>query len=102
MVNSYSIDVVMCEESGVFVGTSKDIPGLTLESDTLGGLLDAVMENVPQLLQNNLGLPQDADVQVTVRIDQPTQMAAQGDRAHLLSPASLKSPRYVVEERLTA
>ena len=66
MANSYSVDVFQCEEAGVFVGTSQDIPGLTLEAGTLGGLLDAVLEMVPQLIEQNLGLPQDADVQVGI------------------------------------
>ena len=82
MVRSYSVDVFRCEESGVLVGTSEDIPGLTLEAETLGALLEAIMEMAPQLIAHNIGLPEDAEVQVAIR------GAGSGQRL----------PRYVVEE----
>ena len=101
MANSYSVDVFRCEEADVLVATSEDIPGLTLEADTIGGMLEAVMEMVPQLIERNLDLPQDADVQVTVRLQQAEQSAAQegrgGSPQHRASP---RPPRYVVEEAL--
>ena len=101
MANSYSVDVFRCEEADVFVATSEDIPGLTLEADTIGGMLEAVMEMVPQLIERNLDLPQDADVQVTVRLQQAAQPAVQEghsrDPQHRVSP---RPPRYVVEEAL--
>ena len=101
MANSYSVDVFRCEEADVFVATSEDIPGLTLEADTIGGMLEAVMEMVPQLIERNLDLPQDADVQVTVRLQQAEPPAAQDescrDPEHRVSP---RPPRYVVEESL--
>ncbi|MDE0201828.1 MAG: DUF1902 domain-containing protein [Rhodospirillaceae bacterium] len=70
MANSYSVDVFRCGEADVFVATSEDIPGLMLEADTLGGMLEAVMEMVPQLLERNLDVPRDADVQVAMRLQQ--------------------------------
>ena len=68
MTNSFGVDVFRCPEADVFVATSEDIPGLTLETDTLGGMLEAVIEMVPQLLQRNLDLRRDGEVQVTVRL----------------------------------
>ena len=53
MANLYSVDVFRCEEADVLVATSEDIPGLTLEADTIGGMLEAVMEMVPQLIERN-------------------------------------------------
>ena len=101
MANSYSVDVLRCEESDVFVATSDDIPGLTLEADTLGGMLEAVMEMVPELLERNLDVPRDAEVQVTVRLQQPEQPAPQqGRRRRPRSRVSARTPRYVVEETL--
>ena len=101
MANSYSVDVLRCEESDVFVATSEDIPGLTLEADTLGGMLEAVMEMVPQLLERNLDIPRDADVQVTVRLQQAEQPAAQQGRGRRSQPqVGAPTPRYVVEETL--
>ena len=98
MANSYSVDVFRCTEAGVYVATSEDIPGLTLESDTLGGMLEAVMEMVPQLIEHNLDVPQDAEVQVTVRLRQAEQPAAQGRRQRSQARAGLRPPRYVFEE----
>ena len=103
MAKSYSVDVFRCTEADVFVATSEDIPGLTLEADTLGGMLEAVMEMVPQLLEQNLDVPRDADVQVTVRLQQAEQPAAQqGRRQRPQSRVSTRAPRYVVEETLTS
>ena len=101
MANLYSVDVFHCGETDVFVATSEDIPGLTLEADTLGGMLEAVMEMVPQLLEQNLDVPRDADVQVTVRLQQAGQPAGQpGHHQRSRSQVSARTPRYVVEETL--
>ena len=99
MANSYSVDVFRCTEADVFVATSEDIPGLTLEADTIGSMLEAVMEMVPQLLERNLNVPRDADVQVTVRLQQAEQAGVQpGRRRRPQSQVSARAPRYVVEE----
>ena len=101
MANSYSVDVFRCTEADVFVATSEDIPGLTLEADTLGGMLEAVMEMVPQLIERNLDVPRDAEVQVTVRLQQEEQPAVQrGQGGRPVSRVSARTPRYVVEETL--
>ena len=103
MANSFSVDVFRCGETDVFVATSEDIPGLTLEADTLGGMLEAVMEMVPQLLEQNLDVPRDADVQVTVRLQQAEQPIEQQGRRRPPQPGvSARAPRYVVEETLTS
>ena len=101
MANSYSVDVFRCSEGDVFVATSEDIPGLTLEANTLGGMLEAVMEMVPQLLERNLNVPRDAEVQVTVRLQQAEQSAPQqGRNRQSQSRVIARAPRYVVEESL--
>ena len=98
----FSIDVIRCEESRVFVGTSDDIPGLTLEADTLGNLFDAAMEVVPQLIERNLGVPRDAVVRVTVRVrsrslERPATTKSAG-RAR--KSAAVSRPRFVFEEEM--
>ena len=100
MENAYSVEVFQCEESGAYVGTSQDIPGLTLEADSLGGLLEAVLEMVPQLIEHNLGVPRDAEVQVTVRVPPLLQKKTQAARRRS-QPSSSPKPRYVVEENLS-
>ena len=90
MPASYTVDVFHEKEAGVFVGTSADIPGLTVEAETRGGLIEALFETVPPLLEDNLGLPQDADVEVKVRVVEaapPSQPLA----------GTLSQPRYVFE-----
>ncbi len=100
MDNSFSVDVFRCEEANVYVGTSEDIPGLTLESDTLGGLLEAALEMVPQLIEQNLELPENSDVQVTVRVRHPLRETDRVRRQNARSPSSPK-PRFIVEEELS-
>lgn len=100
MDNSFSVDVFRCEEANVYVGTSGDIPGLTLESDTLGGLLEAALEMVPQLIEQNLELPENSDVQVTVRVRHPLRETDRVRRQNARSPSSPK-PRFIVEEELS-
>jgi len=52
----YLITVMRCEENGMLVGTSADIPGLTIEADAPVGIVQAIREIVPTLLEKNLGL----------------------------------------------
>ena len=64
----YQISVTTCAESGALVGTSPDIPGLTLEADSREQLLAAVSEVVPQLLTHNLKLPADQLAECVVEV----------------------------------
>ena len=57
-----------CPESGVLVGTSPDIPGLTLEADSREQLLAAVSDVVPQLLKHNLALAEDRVAESVVEV----------------------------------
>ena len=56
MAQEFRIDLLRCEDTGVLVATSKDIPGLVLEAPTCGGIVDALMERAPRLIESNLGL----------------------------------------------
>ena len=64
----YQISVMTCAESGVLVGTSPDIPGLTLEADSREQLLAAVSDVVPQLLTHNLKLPENQLAECVVEV----------------------------------
>lgn len=64
----YQISVMTCAESGVLIGTSPDIPGLTLEADSREQLLAAVSDVVPQLLMRNLKLPEDQLAECVVEV----------------------------------
>ena len=52
----YLITVLRCEESGMLVGQSTDIPGLTIEGSTPHDIVEAIVEVVPRLLMHNLNL----------------------------------------------
>lgn len=80
-----AVDVLWDEKAEVFVGTSEDIPGLTLEADRLGELLDAAFDMVPSLIEQNLTLPEGTEVPVTFRVRQPLRQSAP------------PTPRYMVE-----
>ena len=62
----FTIDVNHCDDAGVYVGTSDDIPGLTLETGTIAELLEVAMDIVPHLLSNNLNIPKGSEVKVNV------------------------------------
>lgn len=53
----FRIDLLEDREAGVFVATSKDIPGLVLEAETFVGIIDAIMEYGPELVRSNLDIP---------------------------------------------
>ena len=61
MAYSFSVGLVLCEEAGVLVATSDDIPGLVLEAETFGGIMDALIDCAPELIgRNHPDLPEDA------------------------------------------
>ena len=93
----FAIDVLWDEEAKVFVGTSKDIPGLTLEADRLGELLDAAFDTVPSLIEQNLSLPEGAEVLVTFRVCQSTGRMERSADHGLARSSATPATRYLVE-----
>lgn len=67
MTHSFSVDLLQCEETGVLVATSDDIPGLVLEAETLGGIMDALVECAPELIRQNLKISPDEGFQFTFK-----------------------------------
>lgn len=53
MAYSFNVDLAVCEETGVLVATSDDIPGLVLEAETFGGIMDALIDCAPELAGQN-------------------------------------------------
>ena len=93
----FTISIMRCPQTRVYIGISEDIPGLTLESDTFGKLLEAVMEVVPDLLMHNLGLPEDELDNVTVKLveKEMSQAFPTTDRADRVAPRP--HPRYYLD-----
>ncbi len=87
----FCIDVTVCAESGRFVGTSDDIKGLVLEAETVGGLLDAARDVVPDLLLENSQATANDNVNITVSIHRMIGG---------IPPRSIgtPSPQYVVKD----
>ncbi|MBQ9209587.1 MAG: DUF1902 domain-containing protein [Oscillospiraceae bacterium] len=52
---NYRIDMLWDSEAAVWVATSRDVPGLVLESGSLDALIERVRYAVPELLELNLG-----------------------------------------------
>ena len=68
MESNFSIDVIHDADAGVFVGTSEDIPGLTIEEDSIHEFLETVMDIVPYLLEKNLKIKESENDAINVRI----------------------------------
>lgn len=49
----YIINLVWDSEAAVWIATSKDIPGLVLESGSFDALLERVRFTIPELLELN-------------------------------------------------
>ena len=63
METNFSINVIFDAEADVFVGTSEDIPGLTIEESSIHEFIETAMEIVPYLLEQNLNITDnDGDV----------------------------------------
>ncbi len=64
---SFYVDVRRCDETGVLLATSSDIHGLVVEAETIGGVMDAVQECAPQLIEMNMGVASDKEYAINVR-----------------------------------
>ena len=54
MAIQFSLDLNYDQECGVWSGTSKEIPGLFLEAESISELLEEGVEMIPYLLAENL------------------------------------------------
>lgn len=63
----YTVNVKYYDEDNVFLGTSEDIPGLTLETGSFSEMVEEAMDIVPQLLATNL---KNSNEQVEVLIQE--------------------------------
>ena len=91
MDSSFNVDVFRCEEANVYVGTSEDIPGLTLESDTLA---DCSQPLKWFRIEQNLELPPNSEVRLRCAFGKDKGGA---QRQNARSP----KPRFIVEEELS-
>lgn len=87
----YLITVFRCEESGVLVGQSADIPGLTVEAKTPQDIVEAIVEIAPRLLMNNLKLsPQElSECSVNVQCKMAPTRSQQPPRPHIFVDSEL-------------
>ena len=65
----FTVNVHPARDAAVFVAFSDDIPGLVLEGETVGQIIDAMWDTVPQLLEENLGLVPGQRVRVTLHYE---------------------------------
>lgn len=61
-MNEYTINFIWDDEALVWVATSEDVPGLTLESGSLDALMERVRYTIPELLELNGDTSQDISV----------------------------------------
>lgn len=72
----YIIDFLWDNEADVWVATSKDVPGLILESGSFDALVERVRYAIPELIELNTAghLP----INVTFRSERHERMAVNG------------------------
>ena len=90
--NRYHIALLKCAETGVYVGTSDDIPGLTLEAATQEELIGAIQDIVPELLIHNCKIPEEKIGEMWIEV---AYSAERGSENTLVQPRS--QPRILVE-----
>ena len=78
--SNFSIELTYDPECNVFIGISKDIPGLTLEADSIQKFIKEAVEVVPYLLEKNLNITEG---EVSVQIV-PGKIPAPGQRSNRL------------------
>lgn len=65
---NYLITVLRCEESGMLVGHSSDIPGLNVEARTPHDLVEAIAEVAPSLMRSNLKLSDQQIMECSISV----------------------------------
>ena len=73
---SYKIKITWDEEAAVWIATSKDVPGLVLESGSFDALLERVRYAVPELIELNGQKP--AVYNLTYTTERQDQVAVYG------------------------
>ncbi len=68
MVKEFHMDASWDPEAQTWTGTSPDVPGLVVESDTLEALVEEAKSVVPDLLELNCGIKGPADVSLVVSV----------------------------------
>lgn len=88
----YLITVQRCEESGMLVGKSADIPGLNVEAATPQGIVDAIVGVAPRLLMSNLKLSSEevVDCSINVKLEiAPARQRQRTPRPHIFVDSDL-------------
>ena len=70
MGKSFDIDVIHYVDDGVWVATSEDVKGLTVEADSFENFVEALIEVCIELLAHNHGLTEDEIGESTIRVSQ--------------------------------
>ncbi len=65
-MKQYTVRADWDAEAKVWMATSEDVPGLTVEAETLDALVEEVKHVVPELLELNCGLHGPADISLVV------------------------------------
>lgn len=90
--NRYHIALFKCAETDVLVGTSDDIPGLTLEAETQEEMIGAIQDVVPELLIHNCKIPEEDIGETWVEVAYSEERGSEGA---IVQPRS--QPRILVE-----
>lgn len=95
--HQFTISIMRCSETRVYIGTSEDIPGLTLESDRIGQFVEAAMDVVPDLLVNNVGVSEQDLDDVTVKLVERDLPADSSTSRKVDRSVHKPHPRYLLD-----
>ena len=95
----FDVEVSHFVDDGVWVGTSEDIKGLTVEADSLEAFIEALLEVSSELLAHNHGLSGAQLAQSTLRVHKLHVRNQTGEQARRVSTkARRRSPQLVFQD----
>ncbi len=88
-IQTLSVHLKTCPETGVYIGTSDDIPGVCLETDSLELMKDAIRSLLPDLICTNLQIKPSELHKVVLRVFVDAESSSRES----------KKPRILIEDR---
>lgn len=90
-----TMNVTKCPETQVFLGSSEDIPGVCLETETFEQMKDAIRTVVPGLISHNLKIEEKDLQDVVLQVFRTAEAELQSTPG---TKGQLSRPRLLIED----